>query len=190
MRLWAFIGIGAAVGAGCTFSPPSQAEPLPASIPVGSKGDLCLQLRQRLPVFMPPLQLPTQQSIDPFPLQEQDWLRARVASTGVYSPVGRWRHESGTELWIVERITQEGLFYYALLVDSLCSVLDTAQWGRQVVQTDRLEQATFRLDREGRCQITEELHQTSLVGEQPQSTVSRQTRLYAVDWAAGKLRSL
>lgn len=190
MRLWALIGIGAAVGAGCTSAPPAQADPLPASMTVGSQGDLCVQLRQKLPVLTLPLQLPSQQNMDPFPLEEQDWLRARIASTGVYSPVGRWPHESSTELWIVERISQEGLFYYALLVDSLCSVLDTAQWGRQVVQTNRLEQATFRLDREGRCQITEELHQTNLVGEQPQSTVSRQTRLYAVDWAAGKLRPL
>lgn len=187
--MWAFIGIGAILGVGCAPSP-SEGGQLPASITVAPKGDLCQQLRQRLPLLTPPLQLPIQQSVDPFPLEEQDWLRQRVASGGVYSPLGRWRHESGSELWIVERIAQEGLFYYALLVDSLCSVLDTAQWGRQVVHTDRLEQATFRLDREGRCQITEELHLTSFAGEQPQSSVTRQTRLYAVDWAAGKLRPL
>ncbi len=189
MRLWTFLAVWIVWGVGCTTSPQAGGQ-LPAAIASAPKKDLCQELRQSLPVFTPPLQLPAQQSADPFALEVQDWLREKLASGGVYSPLGRWRHENGAELWIVERIAQEGLFYYAILVDSVCSLLDTAQWGRQVVQTDRLEQASFRLDREGRCYITEEVHVTSFVGEQPQSTVTRQTRLYAVDWAAGKLRPL
>lgn len=189
MRPLAFLAVWIVLGIGCTASSPEGGQ-LPATIAVPLKKDPCQELRQRLPILTPPLQLPTQQSADPFALEVQDWLRERLVSGGVYSPLGRWRHENGSELWIVERIAQEGLFYYALLVDSVCSLLDTAQWGRQVVQVDRLEQVSFRLDREGRCYITEELHVTSFVGEQPQSTVTRQTRLYAVDWAAGKLRSL
>lgn len=187
-RLW--VGVSVLVWVGCRSG--GGVEALSAGpMPRPESKDPCKVLREALPPLVPPFQVPTGQSLpEPFPIEGQNWLKKRFSEVGVYTPVGRWRGPAPLELWLIERLTGEGTFYYAVLVDSLCEVQDTALWAYQWVQPDRLEQGRAEVDRTGTCTITIEKHIATFAGEQPQTTTTTERRAYAVDWAGRKLRPL
>jgi hypothetical protein len=175
---------------GACSSPQKNVQDTLVSVSATSLKDSCGVLRNSLPTLKPPFQLPLSQSLDPFAVEVQEWLRKKLADTGIYAPVGRWQGSPTRELWLIERITSEGSWYYAVLSDSLCEITDTAVWAYQLVAVDKLERAQASLSPSGECTILYEKHITDITGEQPRTEVSRQTRSYAVDWTAGKLRSL
>ncbi|MCS6895571.1 MAG: hypothetical protein NZZ60_05420 [Bacteroidia bacterium] len=160
------------------------------SIPLKGSYSPCEELRLRLSPIVPPIQIPTGHSQDPFPSEVQDWLKKHLLPHGVYAPVGRWSGPESKELWLVEVISSEGASFYAILTDSTCSISDTALWAYQQVYPDRVEQASANLLRDGTCQILRESRQTEFIGDEPRTTTTTSEKRYQVDWTAGKLRTL
>lgn len=173
----------------CTPAPaPTGPEMSPAMKQVSVSP--CEEARQRLSPFVPPIQIPTGQSSDPFSPEVQEWLKKYLPSAGVFAPLGRWTNTPSKELWLIEYISADGTFFYAVLVDSACAVLDTARWAYQQIFSDKMSQAQASLERDGTCIIRAESRVTEFVGEEPRTTTTTSEKRYQVDWAAGKLRSL
>lgn len=175
------------IGCSPTPSAPRVSEALPLE---GVSRSPCEELHRRLPPIVPPLEIPTGHSADPFPPEVQDWLKKYLPSAGVYAPLGQWKGPMGMELWLMEFISAEGAIFYAVLADSTCSILDTMRWAYQQVYPDRVEQAQARLERDGSCIVRMEVRQTDFVKEEPRTTTTTGEKRYQVDWAAGKLRTI
>jgi len=134
--------------------------------------------------------MPTANSLDPFPVEVQDWLHKNLADTGIYVPVGQWPGPEGKLLWLIEQITSQGSFYYAVLSDSTCAIADTAVWAFQRVLPDQLEEARARLTPTGECEIYYEKRLTDFRQEQPRIVTTQSQARYAVDWSARRFRRL
>lgn len=163
---------------------------MPETPPMSLVSSPCSQLFAHLPPVSPPLELPTTKSLDPFPVEVQDWLRKTLADTGIYVPVGLWSGPKGKTLWLIEQITSQGSFYYAVLSDSTCAIADTALWAFQRVLPDQFEEARARLDPTGRCEIRYEKRITDFRQEVPEIVTTQGQAQYAVDWTASRFRRL
>lgn len=187
--MYRWLWILPALWSGCTNAPAPTVPEVSSAIKQLSVSP-CEELRQRLSPLMPPIQIPTGQSSDPFPPEAQEWLKKFLPFTGVFAPIGRWTNAQAKELWLIEYISAEGTLFYAVLVDSVCGVLDTALWAYQQVFSNKVEQAQAFLERDGTCTIRAESRLTEFVGEEPRTTTTTSEKRYQVDWAAGKLRPL
>ncbi len=181
--LLGIVWIGACSSPDSAQAPPQVLAPLATSDP-------CTQLLARLPCVSPPLEMPIAKSLDPFPVEVQDWLHKNLADTGIYAPVGQWPGPEGKLLWLIEQITSQGSFYYAVLSDSTCAIADTAVWAFQRVLPDQLEEARARLAPTGECQIQYEKRSTDFSQEQPRIVTTQSQARYAVDWSASRFRRL
>ncbi|MCS7298018.1 MAG: hypothetical protein RMK19_03165 [Bacteroidia bacterium] len=188
MRTWLYWCV--LLGMGCKSSSSSPQESLTLFSDTLRGLSPCQELRLRLQPFFPPFTLPPTQSLDPFPPHLQDWLKQHLQPNGVYAPVGRWSGHASRELWLIELISAEGAFFYAVLAETTCKVLDTMLWAYQQVYPDRLEQAQVTIHRDGICKGRSESRITSFKGDEPRTTTALREYEYQVDWAAGKLRSL
>lgn len=172
----------------CSAPEPAGAAPEAPSLTLSSSP--CAQLVAHLPSVSLPLELPIARSLDPFPVEVQDWLHKNLADTGIYVPVGKWSGPKGKFLWLIEQITSQGSFYYAVLSDSTCVIADTVIWAFQRVLPDQFEEARARLAPTGECEIHYEKRLTDFREEQPRLVTTQSQARYAVDWTASRFRRL
>ncbi|MCS7152471.1 MAG: hypothetical protein NZ989_00820 [Bacteroidia bacterium] len=175
----------------------SSCSPTPSSTPTEEAPPLnlgspsvCEELRNGLPPVVPPVQIPSGRSMDPFSPEVQEWLKKQVLPVGVYAPIGRWKGPEARELWFIELMSPDGTLFYALLTDSTCNLLDTLLCAYQQVFPNRVSQAQALLERDGSLLRRSEERVTDFVGEEPRTTTTTSESRYQVDWAAGKLRRL
>lgn len=173
----------------CSPTPSSAASEEPPPLNLRSSS-ICEELRNGLPPILPPIQIPSGRSMDPFSPEIQEWLKKQVLPVGVYAPIGRWKGPEARELWFIELMSPEGTLFYAVLADSTCNLLDTLLCAYQQVFPNRVNQAQAVLERDGNLVRRGEERVTDFVGEELRTTTTTSESRYQVDWTAGKLRRL